>query len=512
MKIGVSRSWVACLLTLALTSLLPSSVTAQLHKDTRLGYQFKPAKNFEAFPVQPNQVVSVARFKSTKATISGNQTWHNTMNVMFFPNSMVPEGDSREQYFEQLVLELEESEGYCEVDKDKQISVGRRPARERYLIPQAGELAVYQLLLDQEDGVFVFTGKTWKDRFKKDVKDLSKSAKSFKRIDKEAPSEENGERSQMTEQERFLQEQIDKLPRGWDSMRTDRYLFLFNAEKTFVKQMGDQIEAIRDTYEELYPPEGESFDDISIVRVCDSRQDYLGYGGSEGSGGYWSSGQRELVFFDMAPRSFTLAVLNHEAFHQYIYYFYGELAPHSWYNEGHGDYFAGAKLSRSYRVLSFGNAGGGIGRQEGVKKACMLRSQGKDSSDGAATALQDLMRYSQQEYYANGRVHYAQGWALVHMLRESKRLKPQWKRILPDYLGNLLEARLEVAQGLMLKAQEQYKKEPVGQAPSSDPEDYFQQANTNEIQDLTYEKTFGSWTDEDWDDFDAFYLKYVEKV
>ena len=61
----------------------------------------------------------------------------------------------------------------------------------------------------------------------------------------------------MSEQERFLQDQIDKLPRGWDHLRTDRYLFLFNAEKSFVKDMGDQIESIRNTYEELYPPEGE---------------------------------------------------------------------------------------------------------------------------------------------------------------------------------------------------------------------------------------------------------------
>lgn len=495
-------------LAVLLAVLLPSAVLAQTHKDTIHGYQIKPPKNFEAFPVQPNQRISIARFKDSKATVASGIQMHNTLQVSFYPASLIDDDQDPEDYYEELITQMEKREGYCDVDKDKDLKVDRMPARERYLIPEGGQTAAYHMFLFQDDGVFVITGAALKDKFKNDVKDFSKAAKSFKRIDKEELSDENGDRSQMSEQELFLQRQIDKLPRGWDHMRTERYLFLFNAEKTFVKEMGDQIESIRDTYEELYPPEGEGFSAISIVRVCDSQQDYFGYGGRPGTGGYWSSGQRELVFFDMSPRAFTLAVLNHEAFHQYIYYFYGELAPHSWYNEGHGDYFAGAKLSRSYRVLSFGNAGGGIGRQETVKRACMLRQQGRSPSEGAATPLKDLMRYTQGEYYANGGVHYAQGWALVHMLRESKRLDDKWERILPDYLENLLAARHEVATQDMEKA---LKKDKTDSA-SKDPEDYYQRADTDDIQALAYEKTFSEWTNEDWEDFDTAYLEYVEKL
>ena len=40
----------------------------------------------------------------------------------------------------------------------------------------------------------------------------------------------------------------------------------------------------------------------------------------------------------------SLLVLYHEAFHQYIYYAVGEVAPHDWFNEGHGDYFSGAVI------------------------------------------------------------------------------------------------------------------------------------------------------------------------
>src|SRR4030095_1230319 len=72
------------------------------------------------------------------------------------------------------------------------------------------------------------------------------------------------------------------------------------------------------------------------------------YGGPPGTAGYWNDEAEELVFFDMDDRKDmaddnTLAVLYHEAFHQYIYYSVGNVAPHSWFNEGHGDYYAGAK-------------------------------------------------------------------------------------------------------------------------------------------------------------------------
>src|SRR5690606_40071556 len=39
---------------------------------------------------------------------------------------------------------------------------------------------------------------------------------------------------------------------------------------------------------------------------------------------------------------------------------------------------------------------------------------------------------------------YAQGWALVYWLRETKKLDPRFEKILPSYLEHLLDARLAV--------------------------------------------------------------------
>ena len=84
------------------------------------------------------------------------------------------------------------------------------------------------------------------------------------------------------------------------------------------------------------------------------------------------------MFYDASPKKEpdddTLAVLYHEAFHQYIYYSVGEVAPHSWFNEGHGDYYAGAKyLSKKFNIRPF-NWRVGIIKERPGQGACKPES------------------------------------------------------------------------------------------------------------------------------------------
>src|SRR5262249_55766914 len=149
-----------------------------------------------------------------------------------------------------------------------------------------------------------------------------------------------------------------------------------------------------------YPPD-HPITAVSIVRVCGSRDEYLGYGGSQNSGGYWYFVARELVIFDQRPHEETLPTINHEAFHQYIFYFYGKPDPHPWYNEGTGDFYAGAKLTKSNRITSFGDPPGSIRRLEFIKEAARLLSEGKTKADGAAPPPKELMHFHHLEYYGS---------------------------------------------------------------------------------------------------------------
>jgi hypothetical protein len=100
------------------------------------------------------------------------------------------------------------------------------------------------------------------------------------------------------------------------------------------------------------------------------------------------------------------------------------------------------------------------------------------------------------------------------MLREAKGLRPEWEGILDDYLVRLLEARVLVAQETMDEAIVNAEKaeEGSGSELSREVADWFARADEDAIQKRAYELTFQMWTDEDWDDFNEFYLRYVEKL
>ena len=151
---------------------------------------------------------------------------------------------------------------------------------------------------------------------------------------------------------------------GWGVVVSPKknYVVVYNTKgrrnDALAKEIARRIELIRaQIYEKQFPP-ANKIDAVSVVRVCGDKAEYHQYGGPGGSAGYWSPGTEELVFYDASPSKKiddnTLSVLYHEAFHQYIHYSAGSFAPHSWFNEGHGDYYGGAELrGRRYRLKPF---------------------------------------------------------------------------------------------------------------------------------------------------------------
>src|SRR4029077_3255363 len=72
----------------------------------------------------------------------------------------------------------------------------------------------------------------------------------------------------------------------------------------------------------------------SVVRVCKNHDQYMSYGAPQQTSGYFSPIEEELLVYDDKEdegRDATWGTLNHEGFHQYIFSFFGNLAPHSWF-------------------------------------------------------------------------------------------------------------------------------------------------------------------------------------
>lgn len=225
-----------------------------------------------------------------------------------------------------------------------------------------------------------------------------------------------------------------QLVRGWEADDTENYIFVYSTpDQKLLSIVKRELEAIREVYVDLFPPAA-PVRAVSTVRICKDQAEYHAYGGPPGSGGYWNSAEEELVFYDYenvdgeagTGRANSRIVLYHEAFHQYIYYSVGELAPHSWYNEGTGDFFSGAVMN------------GGRVRRIGVNP-WRIRTIKSAVEQGAHVSWADIVGFSQAQYYRNAGLCYAQGWSMIYFLRTSREVerREDWARILPTYFDTL---------------------------------------------------------------------------
>ncbi len=268
------------------------------------------------------------------------------------------------------------------------------------------------------------------------------------------------------------------------------YVILYNRmgrrNDLLARLIAERIEKIREQIYEVQFPPARPVTTVSLVRVCGNKAEYHQYGGPGGSAGYWSDQSEELVFYDASPRKApdddTFAVLYHEAFHQYIYYSIGEVAPHSWFNEGHGDYYAGAKYStgsKKFKIEPFNWRVGVVRNAIGVgpcSSADATTKDGKpfrkwDRSKGGYTPLEALVAFSQGEYYSYPSVSYAQGWSLVYFLREIVPKNPKWK----EKWGKILDVYFETLKAEVNKATPPAPKKPevpppgMGDGPGAPP-------------------------------------------
>ncbi|HTF90355.1 MAG TPA: hypothetical protein VK843_18205 [Planctomycetota bacterium] len=318
---------------------------------------------------------------------------------------------------------------------------------------------------------------------------FSTMGKSFRRLELKAAAVSNAKAGDSPERARTrskLEAQI-RTQTGWSLYETPNYFIVSNnPDKEFVDELMTRLEAIRKCYEETYPPEkvlalkklhdeaeakrkaaepkkapeegddppeerrteAKSVDSIaesrcSVVRVVQNEGQYHSYGGPNGSAGYFSPMDHELVIYDdkaEGGRRNTWATMNHEAFHQYIYFFFGSLSPHRWYDEGTGDFYAGYQLKNSrFELRPFD------WRVSTIKEA--LRTRG--GSKQTYIPIKELVRYTQPEYYGknkydiDGHQNYAQGWSFIWFLRTGAKncrgWNKTWTPILDTYLKVLAE-------------------------------------------------------------------------
>lgn len=272
--------------------------------------------------------------------------------------------------------------------------------------------------------------KTWRDMY-------IKSIQTFQVVENVDPAVAAATRKDPTqlegeEKRAALKASIAGKP-GWFAIDTKYYVFLSNANRQFVEKLAKDLEVVREkVYVPNFKPRNQKIP-LNPVRVFATQSEYHQFGGPGGSAGYFSPTKGELVLFEKfddlsasKSQSDCRSVMFHEGFHQYVHFAIGDVSPHSWFNEGHGDYFAGLVVS-----------GGQIADTKLFDwRVRYLKDHMRTGRD--LIPLRSLLRYEQSEYYSNAGLKYSQGWALIYYLRNVSKNKA-YKQALDTYFNYIAD-------------------------------------------------------------------------
>jgi hypothetical protein len=230
----------------------------------------------------------------------------------------------------------------------------------------------------------------------------------------------------------------------WWFVETENYIILSNLRARYrpmVRQLQEDIEFLRNAYEQILPPR-KPISAVSVIRVFGTPEEYGTYINSYVSPDYgWSDGlwvpsKKELVVRPVewgdnkTQRDQVLKVTYHEGFHQYLFYAFAQRSLPAWFNEGHATFFENSEIkSRRLEI-----------REDEFRAARV-----DELVKAKAVDLQRLLLLSYPDFYAqNGpeelrTYHYSLAWALVYYLRKGAPLEdpPRHAGLLARYSDEL---------------------------------------------------------------------------
>lgn len=470
------------LLTLSLAPLTPLSAQGrQMFQDPSEGYRVFVSKAIKAVPTEPNERQTLAKWGATLEFKDKLYRGKDDCTVMLVrirkakgPATGEPEPEAEEKDEEGKTIRAQSIEslnagttpaeflkrrGY---KNDLKPVAGEKPLKNKdgvaYVVSQiqgsALDTRVYEYkelpiirtyMLEDETEYFGFVAiGPFVDPWRDIVEDLCTS---LTRIQLGA-GDTTGTDGEFTNAD-FRDQVRKKLVKGWEAYDTDHFIFVTNSkDKKLVDQVLIDLELMRQSYIRRFPPaEGVDLEKvISAVRFCTTYEDYLAYGGPDGTGGYWNFVDEELVLVDVQtldPKIIkanpnlkniqVLDVLYHEAMHQYFYYANGNLAPASWFNEGFGEVFGGSVPDRKkYEIARIDK---NRFRMAWIKQ-CQRINRWPD--------LKAFLKMTQSEFYGGSILqNYAFGWAFCYFLEEHRKDpggNKDWGAIPDLYVKNLREA------------------------------------------------------------------------
>ena len=464
-KSHISVGWTLAVLVgmfaVAAQAQVPSGYASFNHQ--RTGLRFYYPKKFKPVPVQPTELLTIARFTRSSPYLAKKGEfgrYPETIEVFVLKDKTTPAGgatvDPKKPItsYEESVARRNQISFYKEYMKSRHRGTeldkrdvktksgvqefdlsGQRSRRPGFLYVRQGKGFSYGVVGYADRAVFPQMIK----RFRKVGGSIHKPT-GYSRV---KDGSDTFYKNKKFRDVAFRVEARKNMVKGWKPLDTKNFFIVYHTKNTkMVKKVANDLEAIRPLYMDHFPPVA-PIEAVSVVRICQDIDEYHKYGGRPGTAGYWNFVAKELVLYDFTkiPKSArknarkrkasdSYIVLYHEAFHQYIYYAAGQMSPHYWFNEGLGDYFSGTTIYRGSKKIK----GVDLNRW----RLPMVKSQ---VDKGRFVNLETLLNAKRDLYYnpKQAGLMYAEGWSICYFLLKSKEAKgeQQWQQIIPKYFDAL---------------------------------------------------------------------------
>lgn len=224
--------------------------------------------------------------------------------------------------------------------------------------------------------------------------------------------------------------------KGWWAADLKDYIILANirsqAGNTLIRSLKTALPVLRGNMKKMIPPFEET-SEVNVVRIFENQDEYKAYVGKgvEWSCGCWVPMKRELVI--LASDRFKKEIVHtiqHEGFHQYLFYASSLIENAMWFNEGHACFYEGGKFRTGAKPV--------------FEKTWRLRVL-KESTTYAASRIPFVLEADHKAFYAGSdkdrSVNYAVAWGIVYYLRQGIKPGSPYATILGDYRAALRECR-----------------------------------------------------------------------
>ncbi len=519
---------ISCVLLGLTTGAGAQKLARKYFEQPRFGFRVKSLDGFTPVPPKPDEeargyVVKMSGPGLYVLTEQGdNVNYTPSLNILRYADETVgeeEEGRSRSTKRKNVDKFLDSYYKGLKPDKpllDEEKKIKKLVARHRQFEARTGGFNLLQFIdvwtfkLDDADIHLIYSINEKKS--KKYLKVFEKSAKTFSLIERVA-AKTGGSLNTYEEKLAYHQEDAALIP-GWRALPvpSEKYIIKTSSDnKKFINEVIKRLESSRLLYEKDFPPPGE-LDHVSIVRICGSADEFHEYGNtSRGVAGWFNPRSTELVLYDSVEtnRNSTYAVMSHEAFHQYCHFLFRESEAHRWFDEGHGDYYGGAKFKRKKAEIT-SKMPAGLNRLSVIKD--MVRN-------GDYKPVEEHINYTHSEWQSQGPSNvscYAQSWSIIFMLRQgtlgklNKRVwKKEYARIIPAYVETL-STGFEETYIEILAEREKRAKENKRELTEEERDINRRDLSKDQKDDIWKKAMEASWGTVDIDEFEQKWLIYVK--